>query len=354
MVTTMELQNRRCCASPSRLLVWAFMAFFPLLGAACAAGHGGTPTATALTATSTVPRPAATPTTTTPVLTMTPSQAPTSTSVSRATPTASPTGAPRRTSDFVERPLADLSPAAAAFLETREGPRGVAVVVPSQGVVYSYNGDELTPMASVAKVAIMVTVMDRAIREKRTLTDWELSMLRPMITVSDNDSASALWEYVGGGATVEETLRSMGLLATKPNPMEAWGASRSTPKEVALLLAKIALGEILDEPNRELALNLMGQVDPSQTWGITSGVPTDQPLHADIAIKDGWNPTQGGWWVNSAGLVMPLSTKPMYALAVLTRQQPSMEYGIATIEGVASRVHAALHSQVTPTAVPTP
>jgi beta-lactamase class A len=228
------------------------------------------------------------------------------------------------------------------------------VIVPSQGIIYSDNGDELTPMASVSKVAIMVTVMDQAIQQQRSVTEWEISRLRPMITVSDNDAATELWEHVGGGAAVEKTLRSMGLTATVPNPMEAWGASRSTPKEVALLLAKIALGEVLDASNRALALSLMGQVDPNQTWGITAGVPTNQPLHADVAIKDGWNPTQGGWWVNSAGLVMPLSAQPMYALAVLTRQQPTMEYGVATIEGVAARVHDALHVQVTPTAVKQP
>ena len=204
-------------------------------------------------------------------------------------------------------------------------------------------------MASVAKVAIMVTVMDQAMRANRPLTEWETSMLRPMITVSDNDAATALWEHIGGGAAVEQTLRSMGLTNTVPNPMEAWGASRSTPKEVALLLTKIVMGEVLDKTNRDLALSLMGQVDPDQTWGISAGVPTDQPLHADVAIKDGWNPTQGGWWVNSAGVVTPLSAQPVYILAVLTRQQPSMEYGVATIEGVASRVHVALHVQMTPT-----
>lgn len=72
--------------------------------------------------------------------------------------------------------------------------------------------------------------------------------------LGDNDSASALWDYIGGGAAVDESLRSMGLMNTVPNPMEAWGACHSTPKEVALLLSKIALGEILDKPNRELAL----------------------------------------------------------------------------------------------------
>jgi beta-lactamase class A len=256
----------------------------------------------------------------------------------------------KRTADYVERPLAELSKSAAEFLDGREGPRGAAVVVPSRGTIYTYNGDELTPMASVAKVTIMVTVMDKAVREKRALTEWEMQMLRPMITVSDNDSATALWEYVGGGAAVEATLQAMGLTATKPNPMEAWGASRSTPRETALLFTKLALGEILDEERRTLALELLGAVIPDQTWGVLAGVPTDQPERAVIAIKDGWNPTQGGWWVNSAGLVLPLIDRPAYAMAVLTRQQPTMEYGIATIEGVASRVHAALHALPTPTA----
>ena len=283
-------------------------------------------------------------------VTVTATRLPTATAVAATlTPIFAPTTMTQRTSDFAVRPLAELSPDAAAFLSTCQGPRGAAVVVPSRRVIYADDGDELTPMASVAKVAIMVTVMDRAIREQRSLSDWELSMLRPMITVSDNDSATALWEHIGGGAAVEETLRGMGLVNTVPNPMEAWGASRSTPREVALLLAKIALGEVLDDGSRQLALDLMGQVDPSQTWGISAGVPTTQTLHADVAIKDGWLPTQGGWWVNSAGLVMPRSAQPMYALAIMTRQQPTMDYGIETIEGVASRVHLALHPPVTPT-----
>lgn len=311
------------------------------------------PTATPLlapTATTAPTRPQATATTapTRRVAAATPLPAPSATGAPRAP---SPAAAQKPTSEFVERPLADLSPDAVAFLAGREGPRGAAVIVPRLATIYTDNGDELTPMASVAKVMIMIAVMDRAVRDGRDLTEWELSMIRPMITVSDNDTATALWNDLGGGAAVEATLRSMGLTRSAPNPAEAWGASRSTPKEVALLLTKLALGETLNKPMRDLALELMGAVVPEQTWGVTSGVPTDRPQQAVIAIKDGWLPTQGGWWVNSAGLVMPLADQPAYAMAVLTRQQPSMEYGIATIEGVAARIHAALHAQ--PVATPT-
>ncbi len=285
------------------------------------------------------------------------SQSPTSTplpTLPPSTPTPTTTPSPtafvqKPTSAFVERPLADLSPDAVAFLAGREGPRGAAVVVPQRATIYTENGDELTPMASVAKVMIMIAVMDRAVREGRDLSAWELSMITPMITVSDNDSASALWADLGGGAAVQQTLRSMGLTASAPNPAEAWGASRSTPKEVALLLTKLALGEILTQPMRDRALALMSAVIPEQTWGVTKGIPTDKPQQAFVAIKDGWLPTQGGWWVNSAGLILPVGDQPAYAMAVLTRQQPSLEYGIATIEGVAERVHAALHAQAAAT-----
>jgi len=252
----------------------------------------------------------------------------------------------------VERPLAELSQDAANFLDSRLGPRGAAVVIPSRGVIYTYNGNELTPMASVAKLTIMIAVMDRAIQEGRSLTDWELSLLRPMITVSDNASADALWDYLGGGAAVEATLRSMGLTDTKPNPAEAWGASRSTPKELALLLARLVGGEILNPAMRDQALQLMSSVDPEQTWGVTAGIPTDRAIRTIVALKDGWNPTQGGWWVNSAGIILPGGDQPAYTIAVLTRQQPTWEYGIATIAGVADYVHAALHTR--PAITPTP
>jgi beta-lactamase class A len=258
------------------------------------------------------------------------------------TPGATATPVPKHTSEFTERPLAELSQDAASFLVGQEGARGAAVVVFSQGAIYTQNGDELMPMASVAKVAIMVTVMDRAIHEDRELTDWERAMLQPMITESDNDAATALWNDLGGGATLEGTLRSMGLVATRPNPAEEWGESRSTPKEVALLLAKLVNGEILDPPSRNLALDLMSQVAPDQMWGITAGVLMDGLPQMVIAIKNGWYPTSDGWWVNSAGSILPGNGQPAYTIAVLTQQQPSLEYGIATIEGVAIRVHAAL------------
>lgn len=244
---------------------------------------------------------------------------------------------------FQERPLEELSPDAQAFLEGRSGKWGVAVVVPSQKTIYTYNGDELSPMASVAKVAIMLTTMDRAISEGRDLTDRELRLLRPMITQSDNDAADILWSDLGGGSAVEAYLRSIGITDIVPNQSDAWGASRASAKAVALLLADVAFGDILDQPMRDLAMELLSDVIPSQRWGVTAGTASEPPAGTVIGVKDGWYPAKYAWWVNSTGMLIPADGRPPYTIAVLSRGQPSMEYGIATIEGVAQPVHDALH-----------
>ncbi|MBI4302416.1 MAG: serine hydrolase, partial [Chloroflexi bacterium] len=198
-------------------------------------------------------------------------------------------------------------------------------------------------MASVIKVAVMLTTMDQAIREERDLTSWELQQLRPMITESDNDATTALWDELGGGAAIEAYLRSIGVTDIVPNSSDYWGASRASAKAVALLFAKIAFSDILDQPKRQLALELLSEVIPSQRWGVTAGVPDEQPPGTVIGLKDGWYPARYAWWVNSAGILVPGDARPAYAIAVLTRGQPSWEYGIETIEGVAERIYTALN-----------
>jgi len=248
------------------------------------------------------------------------------------------------TAELKELPLSDLSPEAVAYLEGREGPAGVAVAVPSSGAVYTWNGHEKFHMASIAKVGIMLAVMDQASKADRQLTEEELSYLRPMITVSDNETASILWNRIGGGQAVEDYLRSIGLTEVDPNKETCWGASYASAHDMALLFAKLALGEILDDETRRVAIDLLQQVDPSQTWGVIAAAPDERPDGTIVGVKDGWYPADCGWWVNSAGMLLPATDKPAYTMAVLTGQQSSWEYGIETIESVGRMVHERLHA----------
>jgi hypothetical protein len=265
---------------------------------------------------------------------------------SRAQPQlATPVPTPPSTGEYKELPLADLAPEAVEYLDARAGSAGMAVVVPSRGAIYTWNGHEKFHMASVAKVSIMLTLMSQALEAGRGLTDEEMSNLRPMITVSDNTRASVLWARIGGGDAVERYLREIGLLEIDPNKDDCWGASYASAHDTALLFAKLALGEILDDGMRSVAIDLLQQVDPSQTWGVIAAAPDDRPEGTIVGVKDGWYPADCGWWVNSAGMLVPGNDKPAYTIAVLTDEQATLQYGIETIEAVGEMIHARLHAE---------
>jgi beta-lactamase class A len=130
-----------------------------------------------------------------------------------------------------ERALTDLAPDSLAYLASRAGVVGIAVIVPGKRAAYTYNGDQQLPMASVVKVAIMATLMAQAGRAERDLTAAELSLLRKMITESDNQAADRLWLEVGEGEAVADYLQSIGLGDVGVDQGNAWGASIASARE---------------------------------------------------------------------------------------------------------------------------
>lgn len=252
-------------------------------------------------------------------------------------PTAvTPRPAPSPSGPIIERPLAQLSADATAFAASRPPVWGVAVVVPSSGVVYAQNADEQVPTASVVKVLVMLAVLERARAERRPVTEGELALLWPMITASDNDSTSELWEDLGRGQAVASYLRAVGVTGFTPDPGRSWGVSFASARAMATILGKLLGGEILDPPSRALALRLLDGVVPQQRWGVPAG--TD-PADA-VGVKNGWYPGEEGWRVTSVGVVRP-ADRPPYAVAVMTGSRPTWREGIGTIEGIAERINAA-------------
>ncbi|MBI2862173.1 MAG: hypothetical protein HYX89_05075 [Chloroflexi bacterium] len=243
-----------------------------------------------------------------------------------------------------EQPLAELSPDASEFLQSRAPAWGVAIIIPSHGTIYAANPDEQLEMASVVKVLILLEVLDQAAQEHRYVDEAELHLLWPMITESDNDSATKLWNQVGGGPAINNYLRRIGVSGIAPYNGPYWGTSIASARSISLVFAKLAFGDILDEPSRKLALTLLQRVIPSQRWGVSSAAE-GQASHRDaVGLKDGWYPDDAGWRVNSAGFIVPSSgDEPSYTIAVMTNRQPTWNYGKATIGEVASRIHAALH-----------
>lgn len=249
-----------------------------------------------------------------------------------------PSATPRPSAGAGTVPLAELSADAARFARLRPPVVGVAVVVPARGVVYAENADEQVPTASVVKVLVMLVALEQARQDHRPLTDDELALLWPMITESDNDATSELWERIGRGQAVSAYLSSIGVGGFTPDLGRSWGVSFVSARAMALVLGKLVAGTILDDRSRELALRMMEAVIPAQRWGVSAGLDTESER---LAIKNGWYPGDEGWRVNSVGIVRPRSGDA-YSIAIVTGARPSWDEGIETIEGVARIVNARL------------
>ncbi|MDP9350814.1 MAG: serine hydrolase [Chloroflexota bacterium] len=220
--------------------------------------------------------------------------------------------------------LVELAPDLVQYLRGRVGSSAAAVYVPASDTLYTYNPTERFQLASVVKVPIMLTELDRVRDSGSGSTLPETDLLRPMITYSDNAAATALLAEVGGPPAVEVALAVRGVSQTDVNP-DAWGLSTSTAPDMALLLRSLYMGEGLNEPLRAIAFRLMGGVVAEQRWGVPAGLPAGSP----VAFKGGWLPRGQGWLVHQVGLAV-LDGEPV-VFAFLNKGQPTFEYGKATL-----------------------
>lgn len=246
------------------------------------------------------------------------------------TPAVVPTSRP-------DRAISEISSTALSFARTRPPVWAIAVYVPATGITYAENADEQLPTASVVKVLIMLTLLEQARSDHRPLTEDELQLLWPMITESDNDATSELWERVGRGQAVASYVRGIGAQGFTPDPETSWGVSFVSARAMATVLGRLIAGDILDDASRALALRLLESVIPEQRWGVTAATADGDR----VGVKDGWYPGEEGWRVNSAGVVRP-NVGPGYAIAVMTDGRASWQEGIDTIQGIAGPINAAL------------
>jgi hypothetical protein len=80
----------------------------------------------------------------------------------------------------------------------------------------------------------------------------------------------------------------------------------------------------------------MADVVPDQRWGVPAGAPPDVTVH----LKNGWLPDPDLWDVNSIGDFTRRDID--YSIAILTRNDPDMAYGVAVVESVATLINRAL------------
>jgi hypothetical protein len=169
-----------------------------------------------------------------------------------------------------------------------------------------------------------------------------VARLRAMITRSDNAAASALWAELGHGA-LQHFLNLAGMRHTVLGPGGVWGLTQITaPDEILLLRLLLKPNAVLSPNSRSYALQLMAQVIPSQRWGVPAGAPTSLTAH----VKNGWLPrATHGWRIHSIGCFTGHGGG--YSIVVLTQDNPSMPYGITTVQAIARVINRDLNPGAT-------
>ncbi|MGI5205782.1 serine hydrolase [Spirillospora sp. CA-108201] len=222
-------------------------------------------------------------------------------------------------------------------LRGRAGTESVAVYDRRRGIRCAVGAGRRYDSASVVKVTVLGALLRQAADEGRPLTATERVRARRMITRSDNRATSALWRSVGR-ARVAGFLGEAGMTQTRLDPGGHWGLTRITAHDEIELLERLTTpNALLPARARAYALRLMHEVVPAQRWGTPAGRPAGVTWH----VKNGWLPRPDRRWrVHSIGSFDGHGED--YMIAVLTRDTPSMAYGIETIERVARTVHRGL------------
>jgi beta-lactamase class A len=209
---------------------------------------------------------------------------------------------------------------------------------PGAGITCSLSGSSHFDSASIVKVTILAAVLRKALDQDRYLTSTEAAQLRAMITRSDNNAASALWAKLGH-SYLRHFLNLAGMKQTVLGPGGYWGLTQVTAHDETLLLRLLLTANtVLTGNSRAYALRLMAQVISSQRWGVPAGAPRSVTVH----VKNGWLPrATHGWRINSIGGFT--WSKGWYSIVVLSMDNPTMSYGITTVEAIARVIHRDLN-----------
>jgi hypothetical protein len=181
--------------------------------------------------------------------------------------------------------------------------------------------------ASVVKAMLMVSYLRRPSVRHRSLNSGDRALLHPMITRSDNATATAVYNIVGNDG-LNRLARAARMRDFEPNVV--WGLTEITARDQAFYFYR--LRRLIPRRHRRYAFHLLSHIVSYQRWG----VPPAKPKGWRVFFKGGFIPAEDGWRINQVALLRRGSRK--LALAVLTHGNPSLEYGAKTVQGVTARL----------------
>jgi hypothetical protein len=224
-------------------------------------------------------------------------------------------------------PGAGAIAAASAYLRHRNGYTAFAVI-DSEGRMHGRHIHRTFVSASVVKAMLLVAYLRKLAAGHRRLDATDRSLLEPMIHVSDNDAATAVWERDG-----DRRLRSLARRAgmTDFSIEGEWGNAMISAADQARYFFEME--GLIPARFRHYADHLLSHIVGYESWGIPA---VARPHGWTVFFKGGWRGTWRGQLVHQIARLRKPHER--LAIAVMTDGDPSMEYGIETIQGVAAHL----------------
>jgi hypothetical protein len=223
-------------------------------------------------------------------------------------------------------PWPDRKASAIDFAGRRAGIESFAVVDES-GRLRGYHRWRVAPSASVLKPMLLVAYLNLASVRNRPLADRDRALLAPMIRRSDNTTAGIVLNTVGA-AGLYRVARRAGMRHFRVH-QPVWGLSEITAADQARFFYRI--DAYVPARHRKYARYLLSHIVSSQRWGI----PPVAPPGWKLFFKGGWA-SGTGRVTHQVALLQDRDLR--LAIAVLTEHNPSHDYGVRTIRGIASRL----------------
>lgn len=215
---------------------------------------------------------------------------------------------------------------ATRYLSRRTG-RTAFAVVDSEGRLSGVRVHSTFHTASVVKAMLLVAYLRRLdARGQHHVDSYSNSFLYPMIHVSDNSAATQTWSIVGDSG-LYAIAREAGM--TDFSVSGSWGTAMLSPADQAHYFFE--MDSLIPREFVGYARFLLSTIAPSQSWGIPV---IARPLGYQAFFKDGSEPTGLGQLVHQIDRLEGHHRR--LAIAVMTDGDPTMQYGIDTIQGVAA------------------
>jgi beta-lactamase class A len=200
--------------------------------------------------------------------------------------------------------VASLQNELASLVTTKSADVGIAALDLTTGESVSVRGDQRYPLASTVKVAVAATYLSYVENGDRTLNDTiagvsAATLMRRMLTRSDNHATDLLIRNLGGPDTVQKWLDWHGvegvridrtiaqLLADKRDLYDH--RDSATPMAFVTFLKRLDKGELLKPWSRSYLLELMAQCETGKNrmkWLLPAGTRVEHKTGTLNGLSD--------------------------------------------------------------------